>query len=75
MKIIEKWASKYQNEYNGMFILTNKTMGPHFSDEHSPTHWSPEHFRHVINLRKKALEFSHKMWCDYVFVSIIRKHN
>lgn len=68
MNIIEKWASKYHKEYNGMFILTNKTTGSHFSDEKSPNHWSPKRFKHVINLREKALDFSRKMWCDYIFM-------
>ncbi|XP_075991068.1 glycosyltransferase 25 family member [Anticarsia gemmatalis] len=68
VEIIEKWAHNYSEPYNGVYINYNSSSGPLHSDEKSSVHWSPERFKHVIQLREEALEFSRKMWADYLFM-------
>lgn len=68
IEIINKWVENYGSEYNGMYVTTNTSSGPLHSDESSSTNWSPNHFRHVINMREAALDFGRKLWADYIFM-------
>lgn len=68
IEVIEKWATRHSSEYNNVYINTNSSSKPLHSDEEKSTQWTPEHFKHVINLRERALEFSRKMWADYIFM-------
>lgn len=70
IEIIEKWVKKHYFEYKRLYITTNSSSGTLHNDEATCVQWTPEHFKHVINLREKALEFGRQMWADYVFVSI-----
>ncbi|XP_022832979.1 glycosyltransferase 25 family member [Spodoptera litura] len=68
IEILERWVDKYAPLYNGVYITTNSSSGRLHSDEKSPIHWSSNHFKHVISLREKALDFARKMWADYLFM-------
>ncbi|CAH0745873.1 unnamed protein product [Diatraea saccharalis] len=68
IEILEKWVKKHALEYNGIVLTTNSSSGALHSDEKQSTHWSPEHFRHVIKLREEALGFVRRLWADYIFM-------
>ncbi|KAH9642350.1 hypothetical protein HF086_004882 [Spodoptera exigua] len=68
IEILEKWVDKYASLYNGVYLTTNSSSGRLHRDEKSSIHWSSDHFKHVISLREKALNFARKMWADYLFM-------
>ncbi|RVE42164.1 hypothetical protein evm_013183 [Chilo suppressalis] len=68
IEVLEKWVEKHALNYNGVVLKTNRTSGFLHVDEKQSTHWSPEHFRHVIRLREEALGFVRRLWADYIFM-------
>ncbi|CAH2034908.1 unnamed protein product, partial [Iphiclides podalirius] len=68
VNVIKDWKQKYGSAYKAIYVITNVTSGRLHEDEKSSANWSLIHFKHVINLREKAITFARKIWADFIFI-------
>lgn len=66
LEILRQWISSVKNKYHSIDteFVEECTKYP---NEYGPAHWTSERFKHIINLRESALNFSKKIWADFLF--------
>lgn len=72
IEIVETWLKNVENSYHTVDSIFDKSSQG-FHDEEGISHWSPNRFAHIINLREEALSRAKQMWADYIWVNI--KHS
>ena len=70
VEIIETWISNVTNLYHSVNLTTDDGNHFKFDDDKGPTSWSLKRFKHLIELKEKALNVARENWADFIFVSI-----
>ncbi|XP_033304029.1 glycosyltransferase 25 family member [Bombus bifarius] len=67
IEILSTWLKNERSKYHGVEInFDEKSNG--FEDENEISHWSPQRFLHVINLREEALHAGRNIWADFIWM-------
>lgn len=67
IEILSAWLKNERSKYHGVEInFDEKSNG--FEDENEISHWSPQRFLHVINLREEALHAGRNIWADFIWM-------
>lgn len=68
MEIIERWLTAWAGAYHLVHKDIKQSPPYRLPEELGPAHWPLERYSHMIKLREKALEFSRKVWAEYIWV-------
>ncbi|EEB12012.1 conserved hypothetical protein [Pediculus humanus corporis] len=69
VEIIETWISNVTNLYHSVNLTIDDGNHLQFDDEKGPTSWSLKRFKHLIELKEKALNVARENWADFIFVN------
>jgi len=67
LEILNKWIPSVEKKYHNVH---QELLPSVMRDQAAPvpvSKWTPERFRHIINLKEEALEKGREMWADYVW--------